>query len=230
MIRSFKFGLTLVLLATLGCGQRLQTAELEATLSHLSLNEPTADLERNLRAGDTRFVGINGVACEAPGLPDDCRTIALMNRYGLHCLEGTSDGVEGARHEALIQKATNYAKTYNTELLRRIQAESVPAAIPSLPEADVLVRARAALSKIGQDPALVTFSKPEFHGAMLQRPELKGATHVWWVFASPKPTCSRQSDGTLDCIAPIDGDYLVLVDDNSEASCAQQAIAPLPCK
>jgi hypothetical protein len=97
------------------------TAVLAATLRTLTLSNPLADLDANLAHGDHRFIGINGYTCSVPGVPDDD---PVVRRFGAgpYCLPGTSDAIEGDRHRTLIKTAEDYARRYNTELLRRIQS------------------------------------------------------------------------------------------------------------
>jgi hypothetical protein len=94
--------------------------ELTATLSGVDLARPIADLERNLSVGDRRFIGINGYSCFPPGV--DKADEPWSPKFGIRCLPGTSDVIEGDAHLALINKATKYAQEYNVELLRRIRA------------------------------------------------------------------------------------------------------------
>lgn len=120
------FGITFLLMTVVvGCGvETPNTARLEATLKKLSINMPATDLDTNLRAGDKRFIGINGIVCGPPGVPE-ADAIAVVRKFGIRCLEGTSDAVQGAKRTQLIDHATKYAEAYNVELLRRIHAGSV---------------------------------------------------------------------------------------------------------
>jgi outer membrane lipoprotein LolB len=93
---------------------------LTKTLGNLNLGDPIADLEKNLKGEDKRFIGINGYSCVAPGAENAKEPASA--KFGIRCLEGTSDLVEGKAHEALIKRAIGYARTYNVELLRRIRA------------------------------------------------------------------------------------------------------------
>jgi hypothetical protein len=104
---------------------RSQTAILTATLALLNLSHPIADLDANLARGDKRFVGINGYTCAAPGISDDDYSIVHSGLHGIHCLAGTSDNVESNKHKMLIDKASEYARVYNTELLKRIRARTI---------------------------------------------------------------------------------------------------------
>jgi len=98
--------------------QNDSTATLSRTIATLNLSDPLADLDLSLKRGDHRFIGINSYTCMAPGISDaDYR---LMRRFGLRCLDGTSDAIESKEHERLQEKASAYARTYNLELYRRI--------------------------------------------------------------------------------------------------------------
>ena len=97
-----------------------QVCELTRTLANLNLRDPISDLDRNLRSGDHRFIGINAYSCTAPGAEDAKEP--WSQEYGMRCLAGTSDVIEGDAHMTLIGKASSYARAYNSELLNRIRA------------------------------------------------------------------------------------------------------------
>jgi hypothetical protein len=105
--------------------QRNNAVVLAATLAKLNLENPLEDLRTNLKRGDKRFIGINGYTCDAPGVIDADQKIVNSPKFGLNCLDGTSDVVGSEDHFRLIQKATDYAIIYNKELLQRIHAGSV---------------------------------------------------------------------------------------------------------
>jgi hypothetical protein len=96
------------------------TTALATVLASLNLARPAVDLDANLKRGDKRFIGFNGYTCIAPGVDDDDAT--LLRHFGVRCLVGTSDAIEGTDHAALLGKAAKYAREYNAELLRRIHA------------------------------------------------------------------------------------------------------------
>jgi hypothetical protein len=98
------------------------TKALTATLATLNLANPIKDLDANLKRNDRRFIGVASYACDAPGVRGTDEPLTRSATYGLRCLEGTGDIIESDEHLRLIQKATDYALTYNTELLRRIHA------------------------------------------------------------------------------------------------------------
>jgi hypothetical protein len=107
------------------CARELPSSEspdyigtLTAELAVLNLQNPVADLDGNLLHGDPRFVCLYGFATYFPGVPDS-QTSAVA-KYGQRCFAGSSDTIDGEAHSALIHKAKEYAKTYNGELLKRI--------------------------------------------------------------------------------------------------------------
>ena len=95
---------------------------LRHTLSELNIDSPREDLRKNRSRGDNRFVGINGFTCLPPGLDD--KEIALVRKYGLRCLEGTSDMIEGKEHEKLLSRAIAYATAYNKTLFLELKNEN----------------------------------------------------------------------------------------------------------
>jgi hypothetical protein len=100
------------------------TVVLLGTMNKLNLTNPIADVEANVARGDKRFIGINGYACDEPGL-DEAHDRALVDRFHTHCLEGTSDVIGGNLDFALLDAAMAYARAYNRELVRRIHGGSV---------------------------------------------------------------------------------------------------------
>ena len=98
------------------------TKALTATLATLNLAHPIKDLDANLKRNDRRFIGVASYACDAPGVRGSDEPLTRSPTFGLRCLEGTGDVIESDEHFRLMQKATDYALAYNTELLRRIHA------------------------------------------------------------------------------------------------------------
>lgn len=101
-----------------------QACELTKSLSALNLADPVADLERNTRSGDWKFIGICSYSCAAFGVEGAVEPRAAS--FGIRSLRGTSCIVEDDTHLALLEQARNYARVYNTELLRRIRGRSTP--------------------------------------------------------------------------------------------------------
>jgi hypothetical protein len=98
-------------------------AVLAATLNKLNLENLTADLEANLSRSDKRFIGLNGYICWPSDL--DKSFNALIHRFGVRCLAGTSDYIQSDRHESLMLRARKYANRYNWQLLDRIRRGDV---------------------------------------------------------------------------------------------------------
>jgi len=99
-----------------------QLCELTKSLAALNLADPMADLERNTRSDDWKFIGICSYSCVAFGVEGAVEPHAA--NFGMRSLRGTSCIVEGDTHHALLEQARNYARVYNTELLRRIRERS----------------------------------------------------------------------------------------------------------
>jgi len=93
-----------------------QGEALTATLSELNIRDPAADVALHVHQGDMRPIGINGYTCAYPGAASKVLD-ELQLKYGLRCLEGTSDAPENVRHSKLIQKASAYATAYNAALV-----------------------------------------------------------------------------------------------------------------
>ena len=81
-------------------------------------------MTRNLNAGDTRFVGIYGFTCTAPGVQES--ELNLLRIHGVKCLAGTSDLIESREHLRLIRKARDYAERYNLTLIERLRHTNAP--------------------------------------------------------------------------------------------------------
>jgi hypothetical protein len=89
----------------------------------------------------------------------------------------------------------------------------------ALESPDILKAVRAALLKQGINDRDFALKTP--------RPGTK--PHSWWVFAIAKGTTSRQADGHFVSVVPVDGDYVIVVDERTLSACVQQAIAAGPC-
>jgi len=100
------------------------TEILRTILGSLNLESPEKDLNKNIRSGDLRFVCICGYACYTPGVENS--DIDLTKKYGTRCLEGTSDMIENKEHGKLMQTAEQYAKRYNTSLLKKLKLKENP--------------------------------------------------------------------------------------------------------
>lgn len=93
-------------------------------MAALNIEDPLSDLTRNSNAGDTRFIGIAGFACHAPGVEDG--DADLVWAHGMNCLAGTSDVIESRTHLKMIEEATEYARHYNRALAVRLREMAAP--------------------------------------------------------------------------------------------------------
>jgi hypothetical protein len=101
---------------------------LAASLRILNIADPAKDLDSNLSRGNTRFVGIYGYSCSPPGFDENAKDHdftadqKLEISHGVKCIEGTGDVIpDDPQYMDLYATAWKYAKTYNTEYLRRIR-------------------------------------------------------------------------------------------------------------
>ena len=128
--RSGRLLALLLVLSIQACGQpQPQTSQqnvqiLRETISTLNIEDPESDLTRNLNAGGTRFVGIYGFTCTAPGVQES--ELNLLRIHGVKCLAGTSDAIEGIGHKRMIRIAENYARQYNLMLIERLRYANAP--------------------------------------------------------------------------------------------------------
>ncbi len=96
-----------------------KVAILWRTLENLNLPNPAEDAEKHIVNNDFRFIGIFGYSCYSPGVDKD--NLSLTEKYGIRCLEGTSDVIEDDLHMRLFEEAIKYAETYNRALLKKLK-------------------------------------------------------------------------------------------------------------
>jgi hypothetical protein len=87
----------------------------------ISLRVENAEFDANAAviAKDFRLLGVYGYALEVPGLYFYDYYTAL-DRGELRTIECTGDGIVSPRHERLNDNAYEYAKRYNTVVLREM--------------------------------------------------------------------------------------------------------------
>lgn len=95
------------------------TAILKTTLGTLNIDNPEKDLDENIRNKDLRFICICGYACYTPRVEQS--DLSLTKKYGIKCLDGTSDLIESDEHAKLIKDTIKYAERYNGLLLKEIK-------------------------------------------------------------------------------------------------------------
>ncbi len=96
-----------------------KVAILWRTLENLNLDNPTEDVEKHVANNDFKFIGIYGYSCSSPGVEKE--NLALIQKYGMRCLDGTSDNIESDFHMRLIETAIRYAEKYNHFLLKKLK-------------------------------------------------------------------------------------------------------------
>jgi len=87
------------------------TMILKTTLSSLNIDDPEKDIQINIKNNDLRFICVCGYSCYTPGVEKD--DLLLTEKYGVRCLEGTSDVFDSVEHVKLIMNAKGYAEHYN---------------------------------------------------------------------------------------------------------------------
>lgn len=87
------------------------------TLGNLNLDNPAEDIEKHIANKDISFVGINSYSCSAPGVDN----LSLTQKYGIRCLAGTSDVIEGDVYRRLFEEAIRYSEKYNRTLLNKLK-------------------------------------------------------------------------------------------------------------
>ena len=95
------------------------TARIKTTLRMLNLDDPASDVRANVAFGDFRFVGVTDYSCNAP-IRGESPLRQAVERYGLRCLDGTTDMIEGEEYVELARVARGYAIAYNQALYEHI--------------------------------------------------------------------------------------------------------------
>ncbi len=97
------------------------SARLKTTLRMLNVDNPALDVRINVSFGDYRFIGLTDYSCDAP-IRGESPLTKMVERYGLRCLDGTTDMSEGPEYEDLVEVARRYAISYNQHLYDHIIA------------------------------------------------------------------------------------------------------------
>jgi len=96
-----------------------------AKLRWLDHTNPVADFQHQVvQQHDTRFMSVYGLSfsTEFPGVPDTPAARRLVEKYGKHHIEGTTDVVSSPDLHRLLDKAFDYAKHYNVLLMRYLSS------------------------------------------------------------------------------------------------------------
>jgi hypothetical protein len=87
--------------------------------------DPVRDASASWEAGNHRLKGVHGVGLSAPGVP--CEWY-YVKRYGIEGIRGTSDCITCSEQAEFQHVASEYARRYNAEILRRINITPSPKA------------------------------------------------------------------------------------------------------
>lgn len=82
-----------------------------AQLSWADSADAEADARKAIANKDYRLWVMAGRGGNAPGISGDAS--ALKNKCGVRYVQGSTDAVRGEQHMVLLQKAYDYATTYN---------------------------------------------------------------------------------------------------------------------
>jgi hypothetical protein len=102
-----------------------KTSAESAELQWLDHADVAADFQEHVeRQRDTRFVSVYGFSTPSVfGLDDTPEIRALIQRHGERTLKGTDDIITSSERRRLRGKAHEYAKQYNSLLLRYLRSQ-----------------------------------------------------------------------------------------------------------
>lgn len=110
-----------LIVSTISFAADTEKANLKATIKKLETSNVNKDVEKAIKQGDWRFIGVNGYTTIIPGTEDkDAKTI---KKFGVRVIEGTSDFVENDDIRRLNTIGRKYATEYNRALLQKINAK-----------------------------------------------------------------------------------------------------------
>ena len=90
-------------------------------LQWLERADVNADFQRHVvQQHDARFIGVYGYAATIPGI-DETLKPQFIRQHRVRFIEGTSDAITSPEYDRLVDKAYDYAKRYNTLLLRYLR-------------------------------------------------------------------------------------------------------------
>ncbi len=98
--------------------QKERLLALSQSLSILEKANPMVDLRTDLRKGDTRFVGYNGVGLYLPGVSEKKMRYVLRRSAGIKMLKGSNDVLTEDLSDRLQKVARLYMEPYNETLMK----------------------------------------------------------------------------------------------------------------
>lgn len=105
-----------VLASVAACGQGPENAAADLTLSGVQWRNAEQDANAASARDDTRFIGVFGLAREVPGAPS---VSAYEDDGCVRMIEGTSD----YQNTGANRRAREYARRYNTQMLKLVSRE-----------------------------------------------------------------------------------------------------------
>jgi hypothetical protein len=87
--------------------------------SALAGADPLLDASEAYRKRDFRLVGVLGIGLSTPGVTVESskRLLGPQRHLGIKTISGTSDMISSPDHEQMIQRAHEYAKAYNAQMM-----------------------------------------------------------------------------------------------------------------
>ena len=78
--------------------------------------DPITDAKKALSNGDHKLRAVYGLTVSIPGT-DPKEFDSFKQTYGLHQIEGTTDGLINEEHGRLVRMAISYSETYNRHII-----------------------------------------------------------------------------------------------------------------
>ncbi len=120
-----------------------KTDILKNELETLNIDNPKQDLTTKIGRDDFRFIGLYGYAQYFPGIKEN--DYEFIKKHGTLMFEGTSDVIESEEHSKLIQKAKQYAETYNITLLNHLKKHNVKPKEGYIPDKETAIKIAVAV-------------------------------------------------------------------------------------
>jgi hypothetical protein len=93
-----------------------EEAILKTYMLPINLEDPKGDFDKRIAHCDYRFISVNGLYLQYPGLKLS-KDKELLDKVGHRSIEGTSDALENEEHADLVIKFGEYAESYNKCML-----------------------------------------------------------------------------------------------------------------
>jgi hypothetical protein len=84
-----------------------------------SIKTVTVAVEKAMKSGDSRLLGVMGIGLMVPGVPDYQKTFSKT--VGVNIIPGTSDAISNENQKIFQENAYQYALLYNKILLEKLE-------------------------------------------------------------------------------------------------------------